>query len=158
MVPFPLDAEQYRATESSEINVMKAYRKQQQYIYRHCELCHVTTSYALIVGLCILMLRMLELTNEHVQLTTTYHMNHVPPPHMNFSRTPLELPALNNMLPAMVLQNQQAWSSIKCSSYTSPHSRVCRFPLYPRFHYSFCSGKEGGGCGGASTATDEWRH
>ena len=110
---------------------MKAYRKQRQYIYRHCQLCHVTPSYAVMVGVCILMLPMLELANEHVQLTTTCHINHVPPPHMTFSHTPLELPFLNNVLPAMVLQNQQAWSDIKCSSYTSPHSSVCRFSLSP---------------------------
>ena len=110
-------------------NAMKAYRKQRQYIYRHCQLCHVTPSYALIVGVCILMLPMLELATEHVQLTTTCHINHVPPPRMNFSHTPLELPSLNNVLPAMVLQNQLAWSNIKCSSCTSPHSRVCHVAL-----------------------------
>jgi len=105
-------------------NAMKAYRKQQQYIYRHCQLCHVTTSYALIVGVCILMLPMLELATEHAQLTTTYHMNHVPPPHMNSSHAPLELPSLNNALPAMVLQNQLAWSNITYPSYISSYSNV----------------------------------
>ena len=112
-------------------NAMKAYRKQRQYIYRHCQLCHVTTSCAVIVVVCILMLPMLELATEHVQLIATCYMNHVPPPCMTFSHTPLELPSLNNVLPAMVLQNQQEWSNIKCSSCTSPHSRVCRFPLSP---------------------------
>ena len=29
-------------------NAMKTYQKQQQYIYRHCQLCHVTTSCAVI--------------------------------------------------------------------------------------------------------------
>ena len=109
-------------------NAMKAYRKQRKYIYRQCQLCHVTTSYALIVGVCILMPPMLELATEHVQLTTMCymnHINHVAPPSMNFNHTPLELPSLNNVLPAMVLQNQLAWSNIKCSTYTSPHSRVC---------------------------------
>ena len=110
-------------------NAMKPYRKQRQYIYRHCQLCHVTTSYAVIVGVCILMLPMLELATGHVQLTTTYHVNHVPPPSMTFSHMPLGLPSLNNVLPAMVLQNQLAWSNIKCSSSTTPHSRVCHFPL-----------------------------
>ena len=45
-------------------NAMKAYghtKNNGMYTYRHCQLCHVTTSYALIVGLCILMLPMLEL-------------------------------------------------------------------------------------------------
>ena len=114
-----------------QTNAMKAYRKQRQYIYRHCQQCRATTSYAVIVGVCILMLPMLELATEHVQLTTTCHMNHVPPPRMNFSHTPLELPSLNSVLPAMVLQNQLAWSNIKCSSYTSPHSSVCYASLSP---------------------------
>ena len=113
-------------------NALKAYRKQQQYIHRHCQLCHVTASCAVVVGMCILMLPMLELATEHVQLTTTCHINHVHPPHMNFSHTPLELPSLNNVLPPMVLQNQLAWSNIKCSSYASPHSRVCHVALSPR--------------------------
>ena len=109
---------------------MKAYRKQQQYIYRHCQLCHVTTSYALIVGVCVLMLPMLELATEHVQLTTTCHINHVHPPRINaqltFSHIHL-LPFLSNVLPAMVLQNQLSWSNIKHSS----HSRVCHVSLSP---------------------------
>ena len=103
-------------------NAMKAYRKQRQCIYRHCQLCHVTTSYAVIVGVCILMLPMLELATEHVQLETMYCMtsiNHVHPRHVTFSHTPL-LPFLSNVLPAMVLQNV-AWSNIKCPT----HSRVC---------------------------------
>ena len=112
-------------------NAMKAYRKQRQYIYRHCQPCHVTANCAVIVGVCILMLPMLELATEHVQLTTTCHINRVHPPRMNFSHTPLELPSLNNVLPAMVLQNQLACSNIKCLSYTTPHCRVCRFPLSP---------------------------
>ena len=112
-------------------NAMKAYQKQRQYIYRHYQQCHVTTSYAVMVGVCILMLPMLELATKHVQLATTCHLNHVAPPRMNFSHTPLELASLNNVVPAMVLQNQLAWSNIKCSSYTSPHSNVCRFPLSP---------------------------
>ena len=112
-------------------NAMKAYRKQRQYIYRNCQQRHVTTSYAVVVGVCILMLPMLELTTEHVQLKTTYHINHVHPPHMTFSHTPLELPSLNNVLPAMVLQNQLAWSNIKCSSYTTPRSSVCHVSLSP---------------------------
>ena len=107
-------------------NAIKAYRKQRQYIYRHCQLCHVTTSYALIVGVCILMLPMLELATQHVQLTTMYYTNHwdVQPRHVTFSHTPLELPSLNNVLPAVVLQNRVACSNTKCLSYTSSHSSV----------------------------------
>ena len=110
---------------------MKAYRKQTQYIYRHCQLCHVTASYAVMVGVCILMLPMLERATEHVQLTTMYYMNHVLPPRMNFSHTPLEIPSLTNVLPAMVIQKQLAWSNIKRSSYTSRNSSVCHVALSP---------------------------
>ena len=110
-------------------NAMKAYRKQRQYIYRHCQLCHVTTSYAVMVGVCILMLPMLELATEHVQLTSTCNINHVPPPCMNFSHTPLELPSLKNMLPAMVLQNHLAWLNITYPSYTSSCSNGHRVSL-----------------------------
>ena len=112
-------------------NPMKPYRKQRQYIYRHCQLCHVTTSYAVIVGVCILMLPMLELATEHVQLTTTCHINRIPPTCMTFSHTPLELPSLNNVLSAMVLQNQLAWSNIKCPSYISSYSNVHHTSLSP---------------------------
>ena len=107
-------------------NAMKAYRKQRQYIYRHCQLCHVTPSYALIVGVCILMLPMLELATEHVQLTAMYKncIKYVHPHHMTFSHTPF----LSNVLPAMVLQNRVAWSNIKCPS---SHSRVCHVSLSP---------------------------
>ena len=113
-------------------NAMKAYRKQQQYIYRHCQLCHVTTSYALIVGVCILMLPMLELATEHVQLTTMYctnniNVNRVHSRHIFFSHTYLLQASLNNILPSMVLQNV-TWSNIKCPS---SRSRVCHVSLSP---------------------------
>ena len=109
-------------------NAMKGYRKQRQYIYRHRQLCHVTPSYAVIVGVCILMLPMLELATEHVQLKTMYctnSINHVH--HMTFSHTHL-LPFPNNVLPAMVLQNRVAWPNIKCPS---SHSRVCHVSHSP---------------------------
>ena len=107
-----------------QTNAMKAYRKQRQNIYHHCSLCHVTPSLT-IVGTSILMLPMLELAAEHAQLTTMYYTNHwhVHPRHVTFSHTHL-LPSLNNVLPAMVLQNTVAWSNIKCLSYTSSHSSV----------------------------------
>ena len=113
-----------------QTNAMKAYRKQRQYIYRHCQLCHVTTSYALIVGVCILMLPMLELATEHVQLKTIYCTNsikHVHPCPVTFSHTHL-LPFPNNVIPAIVLQNRVAWSNIKC---LSSRSRVCHVSLRP---------------------------
>ena len=113
-------------------NALKAYRKQRQYIYRHCQLCHVTTSYALIVGVCILMLPMLELATEHVQLTTMYctnniNVNRVHARHIFFSHTYLLQASLNNILPSMVLQNV-TWSNIKCPS---SRSRVCHVSLSP---------------------------
>ena len=113
-----------------QTNAMKAYRKQRQYIYRHCQLCHVTPSYALIVGVCIIMLPMLEVATEHVQLKTMYCTNsikHVHPCPVTFSHTHL-LPFPSNVLPAMVLQNRIAWSNIKCPL---SHSRVCHVALSP---------------------------
>ena len=137
-------------------NAMKAYRKQRQYIYRHCQLCHVTTSYAVMVVVCILMLPMLELAIEHVQLTTTCNINHVPPPCMNFSHTPLELPSLNNTLPAMVLQNHA--SSLVEYHVSNIHIILLQWSsCFPQLSFHW-SGEEGSGCGGVSTATDEWRH
>ena len=122
-----------------QTKAVKAYR---QYIYRHCQLCHVTPSCAVVVGVCILMLPMLELAIEHVQLIATCHMNlhHVHARRMTFSHTHLlpfpnnVLPAfshthlLNNVLPAMVLQNRVVWPNIKCPS---SHSRVCHVSLSP---------------------------
>ena len=105
-----------------QTNAMKAYRKQRQYNFRHCQPCHVTHAQAVILAVCLLMLPMLELATEHVQLTTTCRMNpvnHGPP---SRSHTPLVLPSLNNVLPAMVLQN------IKCLSYISSVRHV---PLSP---------------------------
>ena len=109
---------------------MKAHRKQRQYIYRHCQLCRVTPSYAVFVGVCIVILPMLELATERVQLTTMYCRNPINlahPHHMTFSHTHL-LPFLSNVLPAIVLQNTVAWSNIKCQS---SHSRVRHVSLSP---------------------------
>ena len=81
---------------------MKAYQNQRQYIYRHCQLCRVTPSYAVIVGVCILMLPMLELATEHLQLKTMYYITdhwHVHAGHVTFSNPgPHLLPSLNNGL------------------------------------------------------------
>ena len=106
---------------------MKAYRRPRQYIYRHCQLGHVSPGLSLLVSVCVLMLPMLGLVDERVQLTTLYHMNpihqwYIHPRHMTFSHTPLLLPSLNNVLPAMALQNRVARPNIGCPSYTSSHS------------------------------------
>ena len=128
----PISAE-YRPLQT---NTMKAYRKQRQHtVYRHCQLCHVTPSCTVIVGVCILVLPMLELATEHVQLTTMYYMdsiNHVHARHMTFghkplvlpslSHKPLVVPSLNNVLPAIAFENGIAWSNVR---YQSTHSRVC---------------------------------
>ena len=106
---------------------MKGYQRPRQYTYQHCQLGHVSPGLSLLVSVCVLMLPMLGLVDEHVQLTTMYHMNpinqcYVHPRHMSFSHTPLLLPSLNNVLPAMALQNRVARANIGCSSYTSSHS------------------------------------
>ena len=108
-------------------NTMKGYRKQRQNIYRYCQLYNVTPSCALIVGVCILMLPLLELATKHVQLKTMYYkdcINFFHPCHMAFSRTPF----LRNVLPAMVLQNRVAWSN---SKRLSSHSSVRHVSLNP---------------------------
>ena len=96
-----------------QTNAMKAYRKQRHYNFRHCQPCHVNHAQAIIWAVCLLMLPMLELATEHVQLTTTCRMNPINRGPLSRSHTPLVLPSLNNVLPAMVLQN------IKCLSYIS---------------------------------------
>ena len=135
-------------------NAMKAYRKQWQYIYHHCQLSRVTPSHTLIVGVCLLMLPMLELATEHVQLATMYcrnPINHVHTRHMTFNHTNL-VPFLSNVLPAMVLQNRVVKYQMSVI-YLIPLQCLSCIPQ-PCSHLS---GEEGGS-GVASTATDEWRH
>ena len=105
-----------------QTNAMKAHRKQRQYIHGNCQPSHVTPTRAVIWGVCIFMLPMLELATEHAQLTTTCRMNHINQGHLSRSHTPLVLPSLNNVLPAMVLQN------IKCLSYISSVRHVSLSP------------------------------
>ena len=108
-----------------QTNAMKAYRKQRQYNFRHCQPCHVTHAQAVILAVCLLMLPMLELVTEHVQLTTTCRINPINQGPLSRSHTPLVLPSLNNVLPAMVLQNRV---NIKCSSYISSVRHVSLSP------------------------------
>ena len=124
---------------------MKAYRRPQQYIYDHSQLGHVSPGLGLLVSVCVLMLPMLGLVDEHAQLTTMYHMNlinqwNVRPRHMSFSHTPLLLPSLNNVLPAMALQNRVARRNIGCPSYTSSPSGVRHVPSI--LHLNLPSGLE----------------
>ena len=113
-----------------QTNTMKAYQKQQQFMYHYCELCHVTPENALVIAVCILMLPMVQLTAEHAQLATTYHMTPadqwlVHQHHINFCHNPLVLSSLSNVLPMMVLQNSIV-SSFPLN--TSSHFNVCHTP------------------------------
>ena len=114
---------------------MKVYRRPQQYIYHPCHVApgDIIFGHAVLVSVCIVMLPMLGLVDEHVhvQLTTTDHMStinqrNVHFHHMTFRHTPLvlKLPSLDNVLPAMALQSRGVRSNITCPSYTSsgvPH-------------------------------------
>ena len=110
-----------------QTNTMKAYRRQQQYIYCHCQLGHVTPGNALLISVCLFMLPVVRLPAEHAQLATKYHVNPINQclvdlHYMNMSHTySLVLPSLSNVLPAMVLQNNVVRLDIGCSLYTSPH-------------------------------------
>ena len=116
-----------------QTNIVKAYRRPRQYIYHPCQLGRVSPGLSLLVSVCVLMLPMLGLVDEHAQLTTMYHMNTINQwslhaPHMTSNHTPLLLPSLDNVLPAMALQNRVVRSNIGCVSYTSSHSGACCVP------------------------------
>ena len=120
-----------------QTDTMKAYRKytRKQYNYHQCQLGHVTPGNALLISVCILMLPMVQLTAEHVQLATKYVDGH----HMNISHTPLVLPFLGNVQPAMVLQNSVVSLNIGgCPSYTSSHSSIHHNP--PSLHPNLLTG------------------
>ena len=125
-----------------QTNSMKAYRRPRQYIYHPCQPGRVAPGLGLLVSVCTLMLPMLVLVDEHVQLTTMYHINpvnqwSVHPHHVTFNHTPL-LPSLNNVLPAMALQSRVVRLNIDCASYTSSHSSVHHVP--PILHLNLPSG------------------
>ena len=93
--------------------------------HHHHQLSHVTLNYAVPLAVCILMLPMLVVAIEHMQLTATYRMNPLDRcNHVTFIRTPLVLPSLNNVLPAMVLQNRVVRLNIGYTSCFSSHSSV----------------------------------
>ena len=117
----------------------KAYRRQRQWKYYHsyqCQLGHVTPGNAFLISVCILMLPMVQLSAEHVQLATMYHVNpwYVHRHHMSISHAPVVLPSLGNVLPAIVLQNSVVRLNISCASYTSSHFSVCHTPSSLRLH------------------------
>ena len=99
------------------------------YIY---QLSHVTPSFAIPLAVCILMLPLLVVVNEHVQLTMsdpTFQCGH-----MTLNTAPLVLPSLDNVLPAMTLQNRVAMpntghTSCLCASSTMSHMVYFRWAL-----------------------------
>ena len=101
-----------------------AHLKQRQYIYCHHQVGHVVPRHAVLVSVCIFMLSMLGVA-EHVHLRTAEYMNlinqsHFHQCHMTFRCVTLLLPSINNILPAMTLQNRVVRSNISCStSHTS---------------------------------------
>ena len=107
-----------------QTRTVNAYRRKQQYI--HCQLGHVIPGHAILVAVCLFMLPMLEVAAEHKQLTFTHYTNPADlcGCHVTFSHSSLVLPSLNNMLPAMVLQNRVVWSNIHLSHPLS-HSSIC---------------------------------
>ena len=86
------------------------------------QLSHVTPSFAVPLAMCILMLPLLVVVNKHVQLTMsdpTFQCGH-----MTLNTTPLVLPSLDNVLPAMTLQNRVARLKTGYTSCLSFHSGV----------------------------------
>ena len=127
-------------------NTTKGYRKHSQkrwqYNYHQYQLGHVTPGNALLISVCILMLPVVQLTAEHVQLAITYHASpinqwHAHQHHMKVSHTPLMLPSLSNVLPAIILQNSVVRLTIGCPSYTSSRFSVRRIP--PSQHLNLLS-------------------
>ena len=123
-----------------QTNTTKGYRRPQRYTYRHCQLGHVTPGLSLLVSVCILMLPMLGLVDEHAQLTTMNSINQwsVHPRHMTSCHASLILPSFNNIIPAMILQNRGVKLNIGCPSYTSSQSGVCH--VLPILHLNLPSG------------------
>ena len=109
-----------------QTNSMKTYRRPRQYIYHPCQPGRVAPGLGLLVSVCILMIPMLVLVDEHVQLTTTCHMSHTKQFHAYHTTCPgsLVLPSLGNILPAMVLQNRRVRSNMRCPLYTLSYSGV----------------------------------
>ena len=127
-------------------NTMKANRdhRPRQYIYHNSQ-CDVSPGLSLLISVCVLMLPMLGLVDEHAQLTTVYHMNtinqwNVHSRHMTFRHTPLVLilPSLDNVLPAVALQNRIVLSNVGYPSYTSSQSGVRH--ILPILHLNLLSG------------------
>ena len=94
-----------------------------------CQLGRLGSSHAFLLAVCIIMLPMLMVTAEHVQLANTDHVNSIDQLciHLHcttLKRVHLMLPSLNNVLPAMALQNEIVKSNIWCLSWSSSHTSV----------------------------------
>jgi len=103
-----------------------------------CQLAHVTPGHAFFLAMCIFMLPMLIVTAEHAHLTATDRMNsmdqqYIYPHHTTFKHAPFMLPSLNNILPAMALQNEIVKLKIWCLSCSSSHASVCHVSFSPGF-------------------------
>ena len=126
---------------NTEHQQVQTHASQRQYVYCYCQQYRLTPGYALLISVCIFILPMLELAAEHVHLTATTNMNsnnhwHIYSHRMTFSHTPLVLPFLNNVLPAMVLQNKPI-IRIRCSMCTSSRFSVLHFPPSPMLTVPF---------------------
>ena len=125
-----------------QTNTIKANQKhtRKQYNYHQCQLGRVTPGNALrVISVCILMLPVVQLLAEKA---TTYHVNpinlwYVHGLHVNISHTPLVLPSLSNVLPAIVLQNSVVRLNISCPSYNSSRSSTHHIP--PSLHLNLLS-------------------
>ena len=125
---------------------MRASQKPQShsiYTQFQCQLSHVTAGHAFLLAMCITLLPMLVNTAEHAQIVTTDRVNFMDqlciyPRCTSFKHVPFMLPSLNNILPAMALQNEIVKSNIWCLSRSSSHASVRHVSFSPGF--SFPSG------------------
>ena len=103
-----------------------------------CQLGHVNPGHAFLLAVCIFTLPMAVVADEHVQLATTepvilFGRWCVHPRHVTIKHTPLMLPSLNNILPAMALQNVEVKSNIWCLSCSLSHTSVRHVSSSPGF-------------------------
>jgi len=103
-----------------------------------CQLSHVTAGHAFLLAVCITLLPMLVITAEHAQIVTIDRMNLMDQSCIHsrcttFKHTRLMLPPLNNILPAMALQNEIVNSNIWCLSRSSSHASVHHVSFSPGF-------------------------
>ena len=125
----------------SQANIMRASQRSRPLCINprfQCQLGHVAPSHAFLLTMCTFMLPMLVVAAEHAQLATTGHRNSmdqscIHPRCTTFKHAPFMLPSLNNILPAMALQNEIVKSNIWCLSRSSSHTSVRRVSFSPGF-------------------------